>query len=200
MNILVLAKRTFDTEEKIVIEDGRIAEDGAEFIINPYDEYAVEEGIRLREEFGGEVTVLCVGPPEADKELRTALAMGADKAIFVENDELDEDEESPLQASQSSILRSEIGPNEIHLYDAEEQHANWVRCIKNRRATIAPPEVAHRSCTACLVSHIAMKMPGKLYWDPVNERFKNNDKANSMLSRPQRHPYKISQIPGLVAR
>lgn len=106
----------------------------------------------------------------------------------------------PLQASSRSILDSEIGPNEIHLYDGEEQHANWIRCIKTRERTAAPPEIAHRSCSTCLISHIAMKIPRKLYWDPVNERFKNDDEANSMLSRPQRSPYKISQIPGLVLR
>ena len=107
------------------------------------------------------------------------------------------DEEGPLQASDRAILNSEIGPEEIHLYRAEEQHANWIRCIKTRDRSAAPPEIAHRSNTACLISHIAMKLPRKLYWDPVNERFKNDDEANSMLSRPQRYPYKISQIPGL---
>ncbi|TVQ07644.1 MAG: gfo/Idh/MocA family oxidoreductase [Balneolaceae bacterium] len=103
----------------------------------------------------------------------------------------------PLRASSRVILESEIGPNEIQLYKGEEQHANWIRCIKTRERTSAPPEIAHRSCSACLVSHIAMKFPRKLYWDPVNERFKNDDEANSMLSRPQRYPYKISQIPAL---
>lgn len=47
MNIFVLMKRTFDTEEKISIQSGAIQEDGAEFIINPYDEYAIEEAIQL---------------------------------------------------------------------------------------------------------------------------------------------------------
>ncbi|MGE6771389.1 hypothetical protein ACQKF6_17990, partial [Bacillus velezensis] len=56
MNLFVLMKRTFDTEEKIVIEAGKIQEDGAEFIINPYDEYAIEEAIQLKEEHGGTVT------------------------------------------------------------------------------------------------------------------------------------------------
>jgi len=92
MNILVLLKRTFDTEEKIVIQNNQVSEDGVEFIINPYDEYAVEEGIKLRDEFGGEVTVLTVGPADADKELRTALAMGADKAILVDDESLFGDE------------------------------------------------------------------------------------------------------------
>ena len=57
MNIFVLMKRTFDTEEKIVIQDGKIQEDGAEFIINPYDEYAIEEAIQVRDQHGGKVTV-----------------------------------------------------------------------------------------------------------------------------------------------
>jgi electron transfer flavoprotein beta subunit len=92
LNIVVLLKRTFDTEEKIVINNNQISEDGVEFIINPYDEYAVEEGIKLRDEFGGEVTVLSVGPTEVEKELRTALAMGADKAILVDDESLFGDE------------------------------------------------------------------------------------------------------------
>ncbi|WP_025027973.1 electron transfer flavoprotein subunit beta/FixA family protein [Caldalkalibacillus mannanilyticus] len=92
MNILVLLKRTFDTEEKIVVQNNQISEDGVEFIVNPYDEYAVEEGIKLRDDFGGEVTVLTVGPADADKELRTALAMGADKAILVDDESLFGDE------------------------------------------------------------------------------------------------------------
>lgn len=91
MNIFVLLKRTFDTEEKIVINQGQIQEDGAEFIINPYDEYAVEEAIQLRDEHGGEVTVVTVGSEESEKELRTALAMGADKAVLIDvEDDLDD--------------------------------------------------------------------------------------------------------------
>lgn len=97
--------------------------------------------------------------------------------------------DSPLQASDPSILASEIGPEELHLYKSPEQHRNWLDCIKTREMTISPAEVAHRSCSACLVFHIAMKIPGKLYWDPVTERFKNNDQANQMLARHQRHPY-----------
>ncbi len=92
MNIFVLMKRTFDTEEKVQIKDNSIVEDGVEFIINPYDEYAIEEAIRIRDEVGGEVTVVTVGPEEAEKELRTALAMGADKAILINPEGLKADE------------------------------------------------------------------------------------------------------------
>jgi electron transfer flavoprotein beta subunit len=92
MNILVVLKQTFDTEEKIVIQNGQISEDGVEFIINPYDEYAVEEAIKLKEEHGGEVTVISIGPDRAENALRTALAMGADKAVLVDDEALFGDE------------------------------------------------------------------------------------------------------------
>jgi len=94
MNIVVVLKQTFDTEEKIVIQNGKISEDGVEFIINPYDEYAVEEAIKLKEEHGGEVTVVSVGPDRAESSLRTALAMGADKAVLVDDGDLFGDEYS----------------------------------------------------------------------------------------------------------
>ncbi|WNS79591.1 electron transfer flavoprotein subunit beta/FixA family protein [Domibacillus sp. DTU_2020_1001157_1_SI_ALB_TIR_016] len=94
MNIYVIMKRTFDTEEKLVIENGNIEESGAEFIINPYDEYAIEEAIQLKDKHDGEVTVISVGVEDAEKELRTALAMGADKAVLVNTeDDLEDGDE-----------------------------------------------------------------------------------------------------------
>lgn len=92
MNIVVCVKQTFDTEERIVIEDGHISEDGVEFVINPYDEYAVEEAIKLKETHGGEVTVVTVGPERAEQALRTAMAMGADRGIIVNDESLFGDE------------------------------------------------------------------------------------------------------------
>ncbi|AMW99550.1 electron transfer flavoprotein subunit beta/FixA family protein [Rummeliibacillus sp. G93] len=91
MNIYVLVKRTFDTEEKIVLNGGAIQEDGAEFIINPYDEYAIEEAIQVRDAQGGEVTVVTIGGEDAEKQLRTALAMGADKAVLINTEDDVED-------------------------------------------------------------------------------------------------------------
>jgi len=94
-----------------------------------------------------------------------------------------------LDASDPKILESEIGPDEIHLYKAPEQHEDWLNAIRSRKDPVAPAEVGHRSCSACLVSHAAMKMEGKLHWDPRRERFVDNDKANGLLHRPQRFPY-----------
>ncbi|RYM06067.1 electron transfer flavoprotein beta subunit/FixA family protein [Sporolactobacillus sp. THM7-7] len=92
MKIWVCIKQTFDTEEKIVIENGKVDEKDAEFIINPYDEYAIEEALQLRDELGGEVTVITVGPDRAENALRTALAMGADKAALIQDPSLVGDE------------------------------------------------------------------------------------------------------------
>ncbi len=101
-----------------------------------------------------------------------------------------------LKTSSPAIFESKIGPDEVHLYESPEQHLNWLECIRSRKLTVAPAEVAHRSCSACLVGHIAMKLPRKLYWDPTLERFKNDDEANSMLERPQRYPYGTNFIKG----
>lgn len=91
MNIYVLLKRTFDTEDKIVLTDNKIEDDSVEFIINPYDEYAVEEAIIQRDKHGGEVTVITIGGEDSEKQLRTALAMGADKAVLINTeDDLEE--------------------------------------------------------------------------------------------------------------
>jgi hypothetical protein len=94
-----------------------------------------------------------------------------------------------LAASDPAILGSEIGPDEIQLYRSPDQHGNWLDCIRTRVQPVAPAEIAHRSCTACLVAHTAMKLGRKLVWDPRRERFASDDEANAHLSRPQRHPY-----------
>ncbi len=97
-----------------------------------------------------------------------------------------------LSASDPKIITSVIGPDEIHLYESKEHHGNWLECIRSRQQPIAPVEVGHRACSACLIHHIAMKLKRKVFWDPVRESFKNDDEANRMLSRPQRSPYTLS--------
>ncbi|WP_160031721.1 electron transfer flavoprotein subunit beta/FixA family protein [Paenibacillus sp. An7] len=92
MKMVVLMKQTFDTEEKIVVKQGTIVEDGVKFVINPYDEYAVEEAVKLRDEFGGSVTLVSLGPSRAAEALRTALAMGADEAVLISDDRIPDDE------------------------------------------------------------------------------------------------------------
>ncbi len=102
-----------------------------------------------------------------------------------------------LAASDPGIITSVIGPDEVHLYESLDHHGNWLECVRSRRQPIAPVEVAHRSCTACLLHHIAMKLNRRLRWDPEQERFVGDDEANAMLSRPQRAPYRLEQMGGM---
>ncbi|MCL6573476.1 MAG: electron transfer flavoprotein subunit beta/FixA family protein [Bacillus sp. (in: Bacteria)] len=112
MNIFVLMKRTFDTEEKITLNGGKINEDGAEFIINPYDEFAIEEAIQVRETHGGEVTVISVGNEETEKQLRTALAMGVDKAVLINTED---DIENGDQFTTAKLLAEYLKDKEADL-------------------------------------------------------------------------------------
>lgn len=94
MKIVVLMKQTFDTEAKITLDkDGKINRQGVNLIINPYDEFAVEEALRIKEKHGGEVVLVSVGSETAQEALRQALAMGADRAVLI-NPELEETDES----------------------------------------------------------------------------------------------------------
>lgn len=103
MNIIVCIKQTFDTEAKIVLDHGTIKEDGVQFILNPYDEYAVEEALKIKEEQGGEVTVVTIGPVRVEEAIRTALAMGADEAIHIEDEAAFGDEYTVSEVLASAI-------------------------------------------------------------------------------------------------
>jgi len=88
MDLFVCIKRVPDSAAKIRVgADGKgIDPAGVEHVISPYDEIALERAIQIREALGaGSVTAICFGPPEATKEIRQALAMGADKAIHLKD-------------------------------------------------------------------------------------------------------------------
>ena len=91
LKIVVLIKQTFDTEEKIVLTHSGIDDRDAKLVVNPYDEYALEEALRLRELHGGEVIAVACGPERAQEALRTALAVGADEAIRLDSGALSDD-------------------------------------------------------------------------------------------------------------
>jgi predicted dehydrogenase len=123
---------------------------------------------------------------------------GSDGWIFVSrgdynasaSDPVDKEKSAKaLDASDPKILESVIGENEVHLYKSEDQHGNWLDCIKTRKEPISPIEKGHKACAVCLISHIAMKIDGKLQWDPEKELFIDNAEANALLRREQRKPY-----------
>jgi electron transfer flavoprotein beta subunit len=84
MNIIVLVKQVPDASEvKINRETNTLIRDGVPSIINPYDRYAIEEALRLREKHGGKVTAVTMGPPQAAEALKEAVSLGADDVVLL---------------------------------------------------------------------------------------------------------------------
>jgi electron transfer flavoprotein beta subunit len=100
VNVLVCVKRVPLTGGKIVLEDDQRAIQTRHlgFTVSPHEECGVEEAVRIVEAHGGSVTVLTLGPPEAEEQLRDALALGADRAILLETDGADWDPEATAAA------------------------------------------------------------------------------------------------------
>jgi electron transfer flavoprotein beta subunit len=111
MKILVPIKRVPDPYAKLrPLSDGSAVDSsGTKFEINPFDEIAMEEAVRIRERMGGaDITVVSIGGAECEEQLRKALAMGADRAILVETSETFD---SPSVAKELQALIQEIGPD-----------------------------------------------------------------------------------------
>lgn len=84
MKIIVCIKQVPDTTEiRINPETNTLVREGVESIINPFDLYAIEEGVRLREEYGGKVTVISMGPPQVESALRESISLGVDEVVHL---------------------------------------------------------------------------------------------------------------------
>ncbi len=94
-----------------------------------------------------------------------------------------------LDASDPKILQSVLGENEIKFTRSSSHHGNWLEAIQGNVELLSPVEIGHRSCSVCLISHIAMKLGRKLEWNSATEEFVNDPEANTYLSRAQRKPW-----------
>jgi len=103
-----------------------------------------------------------------------------------------------IDASDPRILTAGFkdGETRLHVSPKNDHHLDWLESIKSRQQPAAPAEVGHRSCSACLVSHIGMRLGRTLKWDPAKEVFLNDAEANSMLARKQRAPYGTDGVKG----
>lgn len=110
MKIVVCVKRVPDTETKVrVASDGKsLDSQGVNYVLSTYDEYAVEEAIRLKEQGEGEVTVLSLGPKESATVIRNALAMGADKGVHLLDESTDGDPMSVARSIADALKEMEF--------------------------------------------------------------------------------------------
>jgi len=107
MNIVVCVKQVPDTwaERTLRTDDSRLDRASVDGVINELDEYAIEEGLRLAEAHGGEVTILCMGPEKASESIRKALSMGADKAVHLVDDALEGSDALATSLAMATVLQ-----------------------------------------------------------------------------------------------
>ena len=107
MNIIVCLKQVPDTETliKIAPDAQSIVKDDIKWVMNPYDEYGVEEALCLKEKFGGEVTVVGLGPSRVTESIRTALAMGADKGVLINDPTLEGSDSLAVAKALAAVIK-----------------------------------------------------------------------------------------------
>ncbi|MCK5000955.1 MAG: hypothetical protein KAS23_15540, partial [Anaerohalosphaera sp.] len=81
--------------------------------------------------------------------------------------------------------------SDTHLYESAIHERNFIECVKSRKQTITPIDVAHRSTSICLIGGICLKLGRKLQWDPKTEKFVNDDEANKLLRYDMRKPWQV---------
>jgi len=96
-----------------------------------------------------------------------------------------------INAHPKELLSTQFGPSDIRLYESNNHVRNLLDCVKSRAATICPVDEAVEGDVICQISDIAIRLEQKLKWDPVKERFVNNDAANRRLTRVMRSPWTL---------
>ncbi len=100
-----------------------------------------------------------------------------------------------IEATPASLLTSEIGPDEIHLYRSSDHFRNFIDCVISREEPAAPVETAHRSLTVCHLANIALQLErSELPWDAAAETIPGDSEAQAMLNRPYRAPWSLERV------
>jgi len=107
--------------------------------------------------------------------------IGTEGSVFVSREE--------FETEPKSLMTSIIGRNEIRLYRSGDHWGNFIDCVRSRKQTITPVEIAHRSITVSHLGNISMLLGRKLKWNPDHERFVNDPEADRMLNRSMRSPW-----------
>lgn len=102
----------------------------------------------------------------------------------------------PLQASSDKILKSVIGPQDIHLYtNSAGEHDDFLQCVRSRKDPYFPVDIGHRVSTVCHLANIAIKLGRKLKWDPATEQFIGDAEALALMDRPRCDPWQLPVLP-----
>lgn len=122
------------------------------------------------------------------------LPHGMGVTWYGENGWIHVDRGDKITASKPELISEELGANKKALYKSNDHFGNFLECIRSRKETITPVEVAHRSISVGLLGEIAMTTKQKIQWDPEKEKIIKNTEASKMLMRSFREPWKIPSI------
>lgn len=97
-----------------------------------------------------------------------------------------------IESNPREILEQPLKSGDVRLYESKNHHANWLDCVKSRKAPIADVEIGHRSATVCHLGNIAVRSGRPIRWDPKREQIVDDPNAAAMLQRPYRSPWRLS--------
>ncbi len=144
--------------------------------------YDVPTQYKLTTKYANGLTMIIANDRQLPHGMGTCWYGENSKWIHVTRDE-------PIHSNPKTIADDVIGGNEIHLYESKDHHQNFLDCVKSRRETITPAEVAHRSLTPALLGEISMITGRKIKWNPEKEEIIGDEEASRLLSRPMRSPW-----------
>ncbi|MGD0088320.1 MAG: Gfo/Idh/MocA family oxidoreductase [Planctomycetota bacterium] len=137
---------------------------------------------KITAKFAGGVTMIIAN----DKQLQKGMGarwIGDKGWVFVDR--------GRFETEPKSLAKDTIRPDEINLYRSNDHWGNFLECVKTRRLTITPAEVAHRSASLGHVGLVSMLVGRKLRWDPDKEEVLGDPSANALLGRAKREPWRL---------
>ena len=141
--------------------------------------------------YGSGVTMNFTGDPYPEKWKKRYGRTASHGTAFEGTEGWVHVDRSGINAHPKELLTTELGPNDIHLYESNNHVRNLLDCVKSRAETICPIDVAVQADIICHISDISIRLEQKLKWDPKTEGFVNNDAANRRLTRAMRSPWTL---------
>jgi len=96
-----------------------------------------------------------------------------------------------IETEPADLMAASLPEGAIRLARSDDHYRNFIDCVRTRREPVCPAETGHRSTSVCLIANIAIRLGRPLAWDPVVERFVNDEAANALLARPMRAPWRL---------
>ena len=162
-------------------ESGPVEVEG-EGAYHPKGWHEVTETCRITHTYENGVKLI-VGQKQKDCAMGTRF-VGSEGQIYVTR--------GKILSKPAEIIEIKLGDDDVHLYESNSHHQNFLDCIKSRQLPICDVEIGHRSATVCHLGNLSVELKRKLKWDPKAEQFVDDNEANKELLRPYRKPWSLT--------